>query len=152
MVYKVIVNGPGYKFSSAHFIQGHVKCGKIHGHNFHVNVSVEGKLGQNGFVIDFITLKGMIKDIIEPLDHKLLVPERSQDVKISRVDGNVGIKFDGKTYSIPETDICMLPVPVISSEWLARYIHDELSKELPGFRIIVQVGETPSSFAEYREK
>jgi len=67
---KMIV-GVSETFSAAHSIPGHWKCGKVHGHNFKVEVEVEGEV-KNGMVIDFYDLKKILREIIEKFDHELL--------------------------------------------------------------------------------
>jgi|Deesub1362A_J573_1020465.scaffolds.fasta_scaffold00351_27 6-pyruvoyltetrahydropterin/6-carboxytetrahydropterin synthase len=63
--------GVSETFSSAHFIPGHWKCGKVHGHNFRVEVEVEGEL-KDGMVMDFYDLKKMLKEVLDEYDHRLL--------------------------------------------------------------------------------
>lgn len=63
--------GVSESFSAAHSIPGHWKCGKVHGHNFKVEVEVEGEV-RNGMVIDFYDLKKIIREIIGKYDHDLL--------------------------------------------------------------------------------
>ncbi len=60
-------------FSSAHSLRDYPgDCANIHGHNWHVEVSVFGTLDESGMVIDFRTLKQHTKAIIDRLDHKYL--------------------------------------------------------------------------------
>ncbi len=68
---KMIV-GVSEKFSSAHFIPGHEKCGKIHGHNFKVEIEVEGEVDESGMVIDFFDLKRELRDVLKDFDHNIL--------------------------------------------------------------------------------
>jgi len=64
--------GVSETFSSAHFIPEHWKCGKIHGHNFKVEVEVEGEVKENGMVMDFLDLKKELKEVLKEFDHRLL--------------------------------------------------------------------------------
>ncbi len=64
--------GVSETFSSAHFIPEHWKCGKIHGHNFRVEVEVEGEVKENGMVMDFLDLKKELKEVLKEFDHRLL--------------------------------------------------------------------------------
>ncbi len=66
-----MVVGVSETFSAAHFIPGHWKCGRVHGHNFRVEVEVEGDL-RNGMVMDFYELKKILREIVERYDHGLL--------------------------------------------------------------------------------
>lgn len=62
------------KFDAAHFLPGHHKCGKIHGHTYHLTATFEGKKNiSNGMVVGFATLKRMVtKYVVKVLDHKHL--------------------------------------------------------------------------------
>lgn len=60
--------------SSAHYLPGYKgKCANLHGHNWDVEVGVEGAVDPNtGMVIDFTELKPAVKSVAGSLDHKLL--------------------------------------------------------------------------------
>jgi 6-pyruvoyltetrahydropterin/6-carboxytetrahydropterin synthase len=61
-------------FSSAHRLKDYEgSCENIHGHNFKVKVIVCGeKLNNIHFLVDFRTLKSILKEILKKLDHKFL--------------------------------------------------------------------------------
>ena len=48
------------------------KCSKLHGHSFQVRISVDGKLNNLGWVIDYAEIKSACGPIIEELDHSYL--------------------------------------------------------------------------------
>ena len=59
-------------FSAAHSLRNYGgKCERLHGHNFVVETEVEGReLNREvEILIDFKVLKGMLKEILEELDH-----------------------------------------------------------------------------------
>ena len=150
--FSIKVDGTQHKFSSAHFIAGHEKCGRIHGHNFHVSIDISGPLDARHFVVDFMDVRNALRPEIEKLDHKLLVPGESSEVSIEQQGDNLEIQFSGKHYSIPACDACILPLPAITSELLARYFHVQLASKFPeGLSFSITVGETSSSFATYGE-
>jgi len=63
-----------YTFSAAHRLEGHPKCGRLHGHNYTVIVEIEGLTDVNGMVLDYGDLDKIVKPaIIDPLDHRYLV-------------------------------------------------------------------------------
>jgi 6-pyruvoyltetrahydropterin/6-carboxytetrahydropterin synthase len=69
--YKVVVKSE--IISSAHFIKGYPgKCANMHGHNYMVEVGVEGPLDKTGMVIDFSILKSFLHEIEEEFDHKIV--------------------------------------------------------------------------------
>jgi 6-pyruvoyltetrahydropterin/6-carboxytetrahydropterin synthase len=60
-------------FSAAHALKIGGKCEDLHGHNFKVDVTVEGlKLNPEGILIDFRDLKRWTVEILDELDHKYL--------------------------------------------------------------------------------
>ena len=112
-------------FSSAHQIKGYRgKCEAIHGHNWKVEVEVEGEtLNDIGLLMDFTDLKKLLKSVIDPLDHVLL----------NEVDG-----FRDQNPS---------------SELIARHVYNHLKDILPdGIDIVnVTVWESESAKAIYYE-
>jgi 6-pyruvoyltetrahydropterin/6-carboxytetrahydropterin synthase len=61
-------------FSSAHYLKDYKgPCEKIHGHNWKVELIVEGsELNSTDILIDFSILKKILKEVLSELDHKLL--------------------------------------------------------------------------------
>lgn len=65
-----------FSFDSAHRLphvpEGH-KCGRLHGHTFHVRVTLRGVAGEHtGWVMDFADLKAAWKPLDRVLDHRYL--------------------------------------------------------------------------------
>ncbi len=60
-------------FSAAHALKIGGKCENLHGHNFKVDVTVEGReLGPEDILIDFRDLKKWTDEVLDELDHKYL--------------------------------------------------------------------------------
>jgi len=61
-------------FSAAHQLRHYQgECERLHGHNWKVEVSLRSeKLDSLGMVMDFKELKGLIKEILQELDHHYL--------------------------------------------------------------------------------
>ena len=60
-------------FAAAHQLQVARKCENLHGHNWKVEVCVEGdRLDDSGVLMDFGVIKRRVKDIMKELDHKFL--------------------------------------------------------------------------------
>jgi len=57
---------------SAHYLPGHEKCGKVHGHTYKIEVLIEGEVQENGMVIDFYDMKKGVNEILQEYDHTLL--------------------------------------------------------------------------------
>lgn len=151
MGFKIIVNENVVKFSACHFLAEHEKCSRLHGHNYYVSVEISDNLDENFFVVDFIDLKKVIQEIIEPLDHYILVPTESKQFQIKESEKSIEVITPKKRYLFPREDVCLLPLPATTSELLAKYIYDKLKERFSNKTIIVRVGESRSSVASYSE-
>jgi len=61
------------EFSIAHRLMRHEgKCRFLHGHNYRVELTAYGNIGDNGFVVDFAELK-KLKHVVERWDHKVVL-------------------------------------------------------------------------------
>jgi len=118
-----------HKFSAGHSLRNyHGRCENVHGHNWKVEVKVAGEeLDSAGMLVDFILLKNLIHQVIDPLDHQFL-----NDVP----------PFDKLNPS---------------AENIARHVHEQLTKGLgaandraPVRVSQVRVWETDDAAAVYR--
>ncbi|WP_031387332.1 6-carboxytetrahydropterin synthase QueD [Desulfonatronum thiodismutans] len=115
-------------FSSAHQLRHYQgKCESLHGHNFAVQVQVQGRDldPKLGIVMDFQELKTLLKQVLSELDHRNL----NELAEFNEINP--------------------------SSEHLARYIYHRLAALLPGpgaTMHAVSVAEGPTSIATYSEE
>src|SRR6266403_957895 len=70
-------------FAAGHALRNYRgKCENVHGHNFKVQVVIEGeKLDETGLLVDFIDVKQSMRAIIDRLDHVFLHDVPPFDVK-----------------------------------------------------------------------
>lgn len=63
-----------FTFDAAHALtQYYGQCETLHGHTFTLHVTVEGPVAENGLVLDFTFLKGIVKRcVLKKLDHQNL--------------------------------------------------------------------------------
>ncbi len=113
-------------FSAAHKLEDyHGKCEELHGHNFIVEALFNGEeVGKSGMVIDFQILKGLLKEVLNKLDHTYI------------------------------NDIPFFNQRASSSEYIAMYIYDELKRAMengPARLIEVKVWESETAWASYHE-
>lgn len=61
-------------FSAGHALRGYKgKCENPHGHNYRVQVTLEGpQLDNIGLLVDFTQLKHVVREIIKRLDHQFI--------------------------------------------------------------------------------
>jgi len=130
MVYILEVDGwkSGIRFSSAHLLPGHKKCGVLHGHTYAVHAKLYGEKDKQDFVIDFSIVKSSLRKISDRLDHKILIPKKNTYFQIN--DEEIQVAFDGKKYVFPKKDCILLPIKNATAENLAEFILVELLKEM----------------------
>ncbi len=111
-------------FSAAHMLRNFKgKCEHLHGHNWKIEVVIRGsRLNESEILLDFGELKETTRNILNELDHKFL------------------------------NDLEYFKEHNPSSENIARYIFQELSKRLNTERVwvySVSAWESPNSCATY---
>jgi 6-pyruvoyltetrahydropterin/6-carboxytetrahydropterin synthase len=135
-------------FPAAHFVQTADKassCRNLHGHTWKVIVNIEGKVQKDGMLIDFRHIKGIIK----LLDHKTLIPEILDPEEDAYISKNWVITTDYNLYSIPKSDVIILPIDAVTAENLAKYFMKKITEHLEcGCLVTVTVYESENSFAE----
>ncbi|MHA1211799.1 MAG: 6-pyruvoyl trahydropterin synthase family protein [Candidatus Heimdallarchaeota archaeon] len=151
MPYQIDFEDPRIGFASAHFIIGHDKCGRLHGHNYFIRVSLRGELNEQHMVLDYGILKEELRKITKEFDHRVLIPSKAEGLVIEEKDGSIEIHTCGKRYLIPKEDTVLVPVPATTSEELAKYFHGELSKLWPKLHITVNIEEAPGASATYSD-
>jgi 6-pyruvoyltetrahydropterin/6-carboxytetrahydropterin synthase len=133
--YKVRIEKERLVFSAAHFITyaGDV-CEPIHGHNFRVYAEVEGPLDENQYVVDFITLRDALQEIVNKLDHRVLLPTTHPTIQVSEQpggeSGEVIATYAKRRWLFPRQDCVLLPVANTTAELMAKYIASELRSAL----------------------
>jgi 6-pyruvoyltetrahydropterin/6-carboxytetrahydropterin synthase len=118
------------RFSSAHIIPEYEKCGQLHGHTYAVHAKISGKYDKNGIIMDFSLLKDTLKQVADELDHKILIPEKNNSVKIEKNRNCVKISFLKKEYVFPISDCIFLPISSTTAENLALLILEKIQKKI----------------------
>lgn len=128
---KIEVDGAhsGIRFSACHFIAGHEKCARLHGHSYIVRLAVEGDIGEDGMVMDFVVLKRALRNMVECYDHRVLLPGNSEDAQID-VGDETTVVSRGKRYVFPTEDVVILDVKHTTAEEMAAMMLDGLLLEV----------------------
>ncbi len=120
----------GLTWSAAHIIPGHPKCGRLHGHDYILNIRLyfndDDSLKKIGYKVDYGDVKKVAKSIIERMDHHFMVPDNAKEDNGVVYYNNVSVGID---------QVCKLPLTVVSSENLAIYIKSELKKHFNDYDI-----------------
>lgn len=121
--YHVRLDKERFVFSAAHFItfDGNV-CERLHGHNYRVFAEFFGELDDNQYVVDFIALRDALIEIIDSLDHRMLLPDSHPTIKVARREREFEVTFEERRWVFPVEDCVILPMENTTAEKLARYI------------------------------
>lgn len=130
--YRIRVTKDHLVFSAAHFItfNGNV-CERLHGHNWRVAVSAEGALDENFYVVDFIALRDAVQNIVNELDHRMLLPTEHRTIRVRADEREVEATFEDRRWLFPREDCVLLAIENTTAERLAWWIGQRLQNELP---------------------
>jgi dihydroneopterin triphosphate aldolase (PTPS-III) / 6-pyruvoyltetrahydropterin synthase len=136
------------KFSAAHFMAYPGFREPLHGHNYQIGVRLEGKLGSNGYVLDFGLIKHLTKEIADRLNERTIIPANSDCLMIEQMGNELSVIYGNDHFAFPVSDVALLPIVHSSAEELARYIWHELRDSLQAHNALSQVITLEISVAE----
>lgn len=154
--YSVTVDKQYLQFCCAHFITFHGTRERLHGHNYHCSVHLEGVLGSEGYVVDFADVKRAARAACDALDHRVLLPAENAEIHVERAEGTVMLRYRADRFVLPADDVLILPISNTTSEQLARCLADDIVSKLGGealarlTSITVSVEEAPGQRAEFQ--
>ena len=144
-----------FNFASSHFML--FKDGTrepLHGHNYRVQIKGNALDLNDDMVFDFLDIKPIVREVCDSLDHKLLIPQNNPNLKIEERDNNYFLTTrDESFFSIPRSDVLILPIENTSAERIAAYLAFEIrNKILDQYKfefkeLEVEVEETPGQSA-----
>jgi len=135
-----------FDFESAHALYGYDgKCKNIHGHSYHLYVTVIGEPiddlenAKNGMVMDFGDLKRIVKrEIVDVFDHSVILNKNSPHIELA------------KTIQDHSHKIVLVAYQPTSENMLfdfAQKIKNKLPKNV--FLHSLKLNETANSYAEW---
>lgn len=122
------------------------KCRHLHGHRYVLLVTAEGNLQQEGsdegMVLDFALMKRTINEVVEKLDHKMML---HKDDPLMQYYLH---QYGSRMTAVEEDGILSVPF-VPTAEAIAGMILTSLIQIAPDIDWVkVQLYETPTSMAE----
>lgn len=132
MSWKILIERGNLGFSSAHFITFEGACEPLHGHNYGVRVEAEGDLTSDSYVLNFVTLKEIVRTLCKEWDHRFLLPLRNPHLSISETASDEWeIRVDARTrYVLPRSSVVPLPVDNATAERLAEQLAERIAHAL----------------------
>lgn len=120
----------GIKFSACHFIPKHEKCARLHGHSYIIRLKLDGDIGNDGMIMDFTVLKRELKKIADELDHRTILPGKSDNVLLTVGSESVDAICGNKKYTFPREDVVILEIPNITAEEMAKMMVRKIVSEI----------------------
>ncbi len=154
---KVKVEGDTLRFNSAHFVTYSGQCESLHGHNYRVQIELQGILDQDSLVFNFTRLKQVAGEVCNQLHHRFLLAMHNPHLELRPSSESWEIRFQARRYVIPRSDVVELPIDNATAERLSEYICNELCNRLalsdfPHLSsITVGVEEGPTQVAYYSQ-
>jgi 6-pyruvoyltetrahydropterin/6-carboxytetrahydropterin synthase len=158
--FQVSVSKDDLVFPAAHFITlpGH-RCEPLHGHNYRLRVALEGTVDEEcWYVVDFSTVKQLLRRLCAELDHKVLLPTENPKLRIESRNTSVHVAFDGAPrYVFPQEECVLLPIANTTVEMLAQHLAQRVIAEFRTHSaatitgVTVEVEENFGQSASYRE-
>ena len=128
--FKIVVEKDYLVFACGHFITYSETCETLHGHNYRARVELEGDLDANGYVWDFVSLKRLMRGLVDQLDHRMLLPLQNPALRLSEQGEEVQVLYKDRRYVFPKRDVVLLPIQNTTAEMLAHYLLGRVREEL----------------------
>ena len=117
-------------FSAAHFtVFSATERENLHGHNFQVEATFRGPVGDDGLCFDYNVVKIRLKTLCDALDEIVLLPGRCPHLDISVNQNHTVVAFHDERLSFLHRDVKVLPVRNVTVEELAHWLIGELTGE-----------------------
>ncbi len=153
---EILGNEKNLAWSSGHYVPDNIKCKRLHGHDYSIDINISGiPLRENGMTLDFTIIKEIIRPLIGKMDHRFIVPEN--DLRENSKNNNILDVYVNGEYkaSMKKEEVFVFEYEVASAEYIAKYFHkkisEELKKEINNFYLKIKVHEGLGNIAIYSE-
>jgi 6-pyruvoyltetrahydropterin/6-carboxytetrahydropterin synthase len=131
MSWKILIERGNLGFSSAHFITFDGTCEPLHGHNYGVRVEASGPLTPDSYVLDFVVLKNIVRELCKEWDHRFLLPLNNPHLRVTEHDTAWELEYDAENrYLLAKTAVVPLPVDNATAERLAERLAKRIVERL----------------------
>ena len=129
-----------YHFCAAHRLEGHVKCGRLHGHNYKVIVTIVSSSLDASMVVDYHDLDKVVKPMVDGMDHMYLVSRENEVANCPYA-----------SIAIENEHAYPLPANRSTAECIAKHLYEMLLHTFipTRYKVKVEVQETPKVSAIY---
>ena len=108
-MYEIILGKEYFNFSAAHFIVfDKTNREMLHGHNYYLTVIFRGKKLKSGKLIDISVIKPKIRSICDEMDHKFILPNKNEFLKIHETSESIELSHNQKQFKFPNDDVIFI--------------------------------------------
>ncbi len=123
IVWKILIERGNLGFSAAHFITFDGNCEPLHGHNYGVRVEASGPLTSDSYVLDFGTLKNIVRALCKDWDHRFLLPLRNPHLHMTQHNDSWELEYDATNrYLLAKSAVVPLEIDNATAERLAELL------------------------------
>jgi 6-pyruvoyl-tetrahydropterin synthase len=115
MSWKILIERGNLGFAAAHFITFEGACEPLHGHNYGVRVKAVGPLTADSYVLNFVTLKEIVRGLCKQWDHRFLLPLHNPHLRVTDRADAWEIEYTGDLSTIP--DAPDTPIRYLMPKW-----------------------------------
>ena len=124
---RIEVSKQAMNFSAAHFtIFSATEREDLHGHNFQLACAVTGPVDGTGLMFDYAIIKRTLRALCDDIDEKMLLPEHSPYLSISKSDGYVIATYNGEKIPFLPRDVLVLPIANTTVEEFSHYFLSQI--------------------------
>ena len=117
-------------FSAAHFtVFSATERENLHGHNFQVEATLRGHIGNDGLCFDYNIVKAKLKTLCDALDEVVLLPGQCPHLDIRVAEAYTVAEFNDERLPFLHRDVKVLPLHNITVEELARWLIGEFAAD-----------------------
>ena len=81
-------------------------------------------------VMDFVNLKKELRKFVDELDHRTLLPGKSDEVILTVGPESVNVVCGSKNYMFPREDVVILEVPTTTAEEMTRMMVERMVNDI----------------------
>lgn len=114
------------------------KCYRIHGHNWKLEIKIDGEIQEDGMIVDFNDLK----ELFDIYDHRVWFPDDVTGCE----------KLDNLKDTLELLGDCVfIDVPVVTCEYMVEHFAEQLFQKFPQLEFVVlTLWESEKSFAKVK--
>jgi 6-pyruvoyltetrahydropterin/6-carboxytetrahydropterin synthase len=116
-----------FDFSAGHFtVFSENKRENLHGHNYHVQLQLQCKVGNEGLNFDYRHYKMKLRTVLKQLDQTTILATKCPFSQIVEKDNLIWVHFNGEEIPFLKRDVTLLDISNTTVEELSLWVLKQL--------------------------